>query len=79
MIKFTRGGVTNPETGVYKDIIVKAAAPNSLKDILIGGGMVLIGITYLTVTAFKSGSKAFEDAELRALAEAGLLGVSETK
>lgn len=79
MIKFTRGGVTNPETGVYKDIIVKAATPNSLKDILIGGSMVLMGVTYLTVTAFKNGSKAFEDAELRALAEAGLLGVSETK
>ncbi len=79
MIKFTRGGVTNPETGVYKDIVVKAAGPNSLKDILIGGSMVLIGITYLTVTAFKNGSKAFEDAELRALAEAGLIGTSDSK
>ena len=79
MINFKRGGVTNPETGVYKDIVVKAKAPNSLKDILIGGGMVLVGMTYLTVTAFKNGSKAFEDAELKALAEAGLLGISEPK
>lgn len=44
MIKFKQGGITNPLTGEYKDIIVKAAAPNNLKDILIGGSMVLMGI-----------------------------------
>lgn len=79
MIKFTRGGITNPGTGEYKDIVVKAVTPNSLKDILIGGGMVIMGITYLTVTAFKNGSKSFEDAELKAMYDLGLLGISETK
>lgn len=38
MIKFKQGNIGNPRTGEYKDIVVKAATPNSLKDILIGGG-----------------------------------------
>lgn len=45
------------------DIIVKAALPNKLKDIIIGGGITLIGIAYLTYTAFRNGSSAFEKAE----------------
>lgn len=73
MIKFKRGYVTNPETGVSKDIVVKTASPNTLKDILIGGGIVLIGIAYLTTTAFKNGSKKFEEAEFKALHDAGLI------
>lgn len=72
MIKFTRGGVTNPNTGEYKDIVVKAASPVSLKDAMIGGFWLLAGITYLTVTAFKNGAKAMEDAELRALIDCDL-------
>ena len=74
MIKINLGDITNPETKVKKDIVVQAASPNKLKDILIGGGFVLIGITYLTVTAFKNGVKAYEDAELCTLSELGLLG-----
>lgn len=77
MIKFTRGGVTNPNTGEYKDIVVKAVSPVGLKDAMIGGFWLLAGITYLTVTAFKNGAKAMEDAELRALDECGLLGTKE--
>ena len=73
MIKFTRGSVTNPTTGVTKDIVVKSMTSNNLKDILIGGGIVLAGITYLTVTAFQNGAKKFEAAELKALSDAGLL------
>lgn len=79
MIKFKQGGVTNPLTGEYKDIVVKAVAPNNLKDILIGGSMVLIGITYLTVTAFKNGSKAFEDAEFKTLTDLILTEISDSK
>lgn len=65
MIKFKQGTIGNPNTGVSKDVIVKAASPNSLKDVLIGGGMVLVGIAYLTTTAFKNGSKKYEEAELQ--------------
>lgn len=52
MIKFKQGGITNPVTGVGKDIVVKSVTPNNIKDALIGGGIVLIGIIYLTSTAF---------------------------
>lgn len=76
MIKFKRGGVTNTQTGVTKDIVVKAATPNTIGDMVIGGGLVLAGIAYLTMTAFKNGAIQFENAELKALAEAGLLDVT---
>ena len=72
MIKFKQGYITNHE-GVTKDVVVKAAVPNTLKDMLIGGSMVLIGIAYLTVTAFKHGSKTFDNAEFDTLVELGLV------
>lgn len=72
MIKFKQGRITNPKTGVAKDIIIKAATPNNLKDILIGGGIVLLGITYLTSTAFRNGSKKFEEAEMQVFSDLDL-------
>lgn len=72
-MKTNYGYVTNPKTGVTKDIIVSAMCGNKLKDILIGGGAVLAGIVWLTATAFKNGSEAFYEAEDKALDEAGLL------
>lgn len=44
MIKMVAGRVRNSETGVEKDIEVKASAPNDLKDILIGIGTVLVEV-----------------------------------
>lgn len=72
MIKFKQGCITNTETGAAKDVIVKAATPNKLKDILVGGGMVLIGITYLTVTAFRHGSEKYEEAEMQTFSDLDL-------
>ena len=40
-MKTNYGSVTNPATGVVKDIIVSAKCGNKLKDILIGGAAVL--------------------------------------
>lgn len=74
MIKYVQGSVTNHADGITKDIIVKSVIPNRLKDVLIGGSLVLVGITYLTVTAFKNGSYKFEEAELRAMFDAGIIG-----
>lgn len=73
MIKFTQGNITSIEKRVTKDIVVKAPAPNKLKEILIGGGLVMIGVAYLTYTAFRNGSRAFDEAETRTLEELGLL------
>lgn len=72
MIKFKQGHLTNLE-GVKKDIIVKAVAPNKLKDIIIGGGLVLIGIGYLTTKAFKYGSERFEAAEFKVMEDLGII------
>ena len=73
MLKFKRGSITNPENGITKDIVVKAASPNNLKDILIGGGLVLVGITYLTNAAFNNGVYKFEEAEITAMRDAGVI------
>ena len=79
MIEINRGPVGSTDGSKWVDIVVKAAAPNDLKQILIGVGTVLVGITYLTVTAFKRGAKAYERAELNALADAGVMDKQDVK
>lgn len=37
MIKSKFGPITNPKTGMSKDIVINALSKESLKDILIGG------------------------------------------
>ena len=73
MIKFKQGYIINM-AGESKDIIVKAALPNKLKDIVIGGVISLVGISYLTYTAFRNGSAAFEQAECRTMEDLGIFG-----
>lgn len=72
MIKFKQGWIGSID-GKQHDIVVKSAAPNTLRDALIGGGTVLVGIIYLTYTAFKNGAKEFENAEFEAMREAGVI------
>ena len=72
MIKVSHGWIGTND-GRRKDIVAKAWLPNKVKDILIGGGIVLAGIAYLTVTAFKNGSKAYCEAEAETMEALGLL------
>lgn len=72
MIKFTQGWIENDQ-GVKKDIVVKAATANSFKEMLIGGGIILAGVTYLTCTAFRNGSRAMEQAEDKTMFDLGLI------
>ena len=72
MIKFKQGYITSKE-GIMKDIVVKTAAPNKFKDILIGGLLLTAGVAYLTTTAFRYGSKKFEEAEIETLGALNLL------
>ncbi len=72
MLKSIYGSITNPVTGKSQDILVKIK-PNNVKDILIGGSLVVVGISYLTITAFKNGSNAFEEAEFNTLKDLDLL------
>ena len=72
MIKFKQGRIGTYE-GESKDIEVKALSANSMTETLIGVGLILVGVSYLTNTAFKNGSKAFEEAEYKTLDDLGLL------
>lgn len=72
MIKFKQGRIDTYEGG-SKDIEVKALSANSVTETLIGLGFILVGVLYLTNTAFKNGSKAFEEAEFKTLDDLGLL------
>ena len=73
MIKSKFGPITNPQTEETQDIVVNALSWKSLRDILIGGGIIMIGITYLTLSTFKNGALAFEEAEYKTLENLNLL------
>lgn len=73
MIKSIYGPITNPKTGETKDIVVNTLTLNNAKDILVGGGIVLIGIAYLTLSTFKNGANAFEEAEYKTLESLNLI------
>lgn len=74
MIKFKQGWIGNDKTGEKKDIVVKSALPNKVKDMLVGGLILVLGVTYLTFTAFKNGAQKHEDAEMETLTDLGLIG-----
>lgn len=67
MIKSIYGPITNPKTGETKDIVVTALTSKNLRDFLIGGGIALIGISYLAISSFRNGANAFEEAEYETL------------
>lgn len=53
MIIYKSGPIINPKTNVKKDINVGFSnSKNGLRDLLIGGGLMLVGIAYLTITSF---------------------------
>ena len=68
-----KGPITNIQTGETKDIIVNVLSRKSLRDILIGGGITMIGIAYIALSTFKNGALAFEEAEYKTLETLGLL------
>lgn len=66
MIKLRTGALFGgPGTNVAEtEVVIPVSFPIGLRDALIGGGMVMAGIAYLTYTAFSNGAKAFERGEL---------------
>lgn len=76
MIIYKSGPISTFD-GKSKDIDVKLSnSKHGLRDILIGGGVTLAGIAYLTITSFINGAKAFEDAEYNTMEELGLFSDS---
>lgn len=72
MFKSKYGPITNPETGESKDIVISDFS-NSLKDVVIGGAIVMVGVIYLTVSSFRNGSKAYDKTETQTLLDLDLL------
>lgn len=72
-MKFSFGGIIDPKTGTTKDVVVETIMPNRIKDAAIGGTLVMVGIIYLTSTAFKYGAKKHDMAELKTLNDLGLI------
>lgn len=76
MIIYKSGPISTFD-GKSKDIDVKLSnSKHGLRDILIGGGVTLAGIAYLTIMSFINGAKAFEDAEYNTMEELGLFSDS---
>ena len=68
-----KGGPIDNLKGASKGIDVRFSdSKNGLRDVLIGGGLVLIGVVYLAVTAFRNGAQAFDQAEYDTMDELGL-------
>lgn len=73
MIRSIYGPITNTKTGKSKDIVVSVFSKKNIKDILIGGCITMVGITYLTLSTFKNGANEFEKAEFKTLKELDLI------
>lgn len=75
MIKIKTGSMFGkPGTDVAdKEVVIPISSMVSFKDVLIGGGLVVAGIVYLTCTAFDKGAKAFEREELYTMHELGII------
>lgn len=70
-IKF--GGLARVDGGASEEIVVKSSLLTQTKDILIGGGMILLGVGYLCCAAFKNGVDETAKAEQRAYKNTGCL------
>ncbi len=73
MIKFKQSSLCRSDGSYGTDIIVTAKLPVKVRDAVIGGSLIVSGILYLTIRAFKNGAMAYEVAEMNALAKIGAI------
>ena len=73
MIKFKQSSLCKSDGSYGADVIVTAKSPVNVRDTISGGSLIVSGIIYLTVRAFKNGAMAYEVAELNALAKIGAI------
>lgn len=70
-MNFKHGSITNEE-GTTKPIIVNSAILKP-KEFIIGGSLIMIGITYIMQKAFQNGVQGLEDAEYRTMVELDII------
>lgn len=76
MPKLNYGDISNTDRTEVEDIDV-TLKPSSIKDLLIGGALVITGIGYLVVKAFKHGSDEYYKSELKAQSRLGIVDLVE--
>lgn len=67
MFKLDHGWIENPETGERKQIVVNVFNQKGIKNLLIGGGITIFGITYIAISQFRNGAYSYEEAEYKTL------------
>lgn len=71
-MKVNLGDITNPDTNVTKDVVAKTNIGLKLKDLIIGGGLVLTGVSWIALKAFEHGANTAMKAEYDTLEDLGL-------
>ena len=74
-MKLDFGNVGSTDGTKYSSIICKSATGLKIKDLLIGGGLIISGILYISKMAYKHGANAFYVSETKALNEVGVLDI----
>ena len=71
MIKINCGTRTYHKTEKKVDVIARSFLPNKIKDVAIGGGLIIAGVFYLTAKAFAHGIECYHLGEIDADFEGG--------
>lgn len=77
MFNLNYGKVVNPETGENREVEVSMLKPNTIKDGVIGCGIIAVGAAYLMMTAFRHGADKYDEADTKALVDCGLIKKTE--
>lgn len=77
-MKFKKGSITNPKTGKTKDIVLKTVLGSTVRDTIIGGSLIITGICYLTLSAFKNGANVYEKEEFKTMKDLDIIKEDET-
>lgn len=74
-MKLDFGSVGSTDGTKYSSIICKSVTGLKVKDLLIGGGLIISGILYISKMAYKHGANAYYVNETKALNEVGVLDI----
>lgn len=73
MFKLNYGGIMNPNNGEHREVEVSMLKPNTVRDTVIGCGIVMAGMAYLMMTSFRHGADKHYEADTKALLDCGLM------